>query len=132
MDGCTRCFDATRTSASWTDNVVAVQYNAWGHAYKWADGVQINGATRRTYREITAQDARGQVTGETLGVGRFAPAGRSMPAPGALARSLASPHISPMDAKITLDLCFQRVPATESIAVTMVEGAGTRWEHKDK
>ena len=62
-------FDATRTSASWTDNVVAVQYNAWGHAYKWVDGVQINGATRRTYREITAQDARGQVTGETLGGG---------------------------------------------------------------
>ena len=43
-----------------------------------------------------------------------------------------NPHISPMDAKITPDLCFQRVPATESIAVTMVEGAGTRWEHKDK
>ena len=62
-------FDATRTSARWTDNVVAVQYNAWGHAYKWVDGVQINGATRRTYREITAQDARGQVTGETLGGG---------------------------------------------------------------
>ena len=62
-------FDATRTSASWTDNVVAVQYNAWGHAYKWVDGVRINGATRRTYREITAQDARGQVTGETLGGG---------------------------------------------------------------
>ena len=62
-------FDATRTSASWTDNVVAVQYNAWGHAYKWVDGVRINGAPRRTYREITAQDARGQVTGETLGGG---------------------------------------------------------------
>ena len=44
----------------------------------------------------------------------------------------ASPHISPMDAKITPDLCSQRVPATESIAVTMVEGARTRWEHKDK
>ena len=44
----------------------------------------------------------------------------------------SSPHISPMDAKITPDLCFQRVPATESIAVTMVEEAGTRWEHKDK
>ena len=45
---------------------------------------------------------------------------------------LINPHISPMDAKITPDLCFQRVPATESIAVTMVEGARTRWEHKDK
>ena len=33
-----------------------------------------------------------------------------------------SPHISPMDAKITPDLCFQRVLATESIAVTRVEG----------
>ena len=48
------------------------------------------------------------------------------------ARMGFSPHISPMDAKITPDLCFQRVPATESIAVTMVEGAGTRWKHKDK
>ena len=34
----------------------------------------------------------------------------------------ASPHISPMDAKIAPDLCRWRVPATESIAASMVEG----------
>ena len=34
----------------------------------------------------------------------------------------ASPDVSPMDAKIALDLCRWRVPATESIAAPMVEG----------
>ena len=33
---------------------------------------------------------------------------------------------------IAPDLCRQRVPATESIAVAMVEGARARWRHKDK
>ena len=65
-------FDTTRirnTPADWNDNVVEVQYNAQGYAYQWVDGVQVNNRTRRTYREITSQDARGNVTGETLGGG---------------------------------------------------------------
>ena len=65
-------FDATRirnTPADWNDNVVEVQYNAQGYAHKWVDGVQVNNTTRRTYREIRSQDARGNVTGETLGGG---------------------------------------------------------------
>ena len=33
---------------------------------------------------------------------------------------------------IAQDLCRQRVPATESIAVAMVEEARARWRHKDK
>ena len=33
---------------------------------------------------------------------------------------------------IAQDLCRQRVPATESIAVAMVEGACAHWRHKDK
>ena len=63
-------FDATRTSdaaAAWTDNVTEVQYNQWGYAYKWVDGVYLNDLPRKTYREITSQDARGNVTGERLG-----------------------------------------------------------------
>ena len=34
----------------------------------------------------------------------------------------ASPHISSIGAKIAQDFCRRRVPATESIAVAMVEG----------
>ena len=44
----------------------------------------------------------------------------------------ANPHISPMDAMIAEDFCRQRVPATESIAVAMVEGARARWRQKDQ
>ena len=33
---------------------------------------------------------------------------------------------------IAQNLCCQRVPATESIAVAMVEGARARWRHKGK
>ena len=33
---------------------------------------------------------------------------------------------------IAQDFARQRVPATESIAVAMVEGARTRWQQKDK
>ena len=45
---------------------------------------------------------------------------------------MASSDISPMDAKIALDLCRWRVPATESIATPMVEGARARQRHKGK
>ena len=62
-------FDASRSAATWTDNVVEVQYNAQGYAYRWVDGVHVGNAPRRTYREITARDARGNVTGERLGAG---------------------------------------------------------------
>ena len=43
-----------------------------------------------------------------------------------------SPHFSPVDAIIAPDFCRQRVPATESIAVALVEGARARWRQKDK
>ena len=62
-------FDASRTRQVWNDNVTEVAYNAQGYAYKWADGVHVNGRPRATYRELTAQDARGNVTGEKLGGG---------------------------------------------------------------
>ena len=53
----------------WGDNVTAVQYNGQGYAYRWVDGVQVNNTPRATYRTITGQDARGNVTGEKLGGG---------------------------------------------------------------
>jgi len=37
-----------------------------------------------------------------------------------------------MDAMIAEDFCRQRVPATESIAVAMVEWARARWRQKDQ
>ena len=43
-----------------------------------------------------------------------------------------NPHFSPVDAMIAQDFCRQRVPATESIAVALVEGARARWRQKDK
>ena len=43
-----------------------------------------------------------------------------------------NPHILPIDAMIVQDFCRQRVPATESIAVAMVEGARACWRQKDK
>ena len=61
--------ETTRPEDQFTDNVTQVHYNARGYAYQWTDGVQVNDKPRRTYREITALDARGQVTGETLGGG---------------------------------------------------------------
>ena len=61
--------ETTRPEDQFTDNVTQVHYNARGYAYQWTDGVQVSGKPRRTYREITAMDARGQVTGETLGGG---------------------------------------------------------------
>jgi len=39
-----------RQRADWTDNVVAVQYNQWGHAYRWTDGVQENNRPRVTIK----------------------------------------------------------------------------------
>ncbi len=62
-------FDAARQRADWTDNVVAVQYNQWGHAYRWTDGVQEHNRPRAVYRTINHRNARGQVTRETLGGG---------------------------------------------------------------
>ena len=43
-----------------------------------------------------------------------------------------SPHFSPVDAMIAPDFLRQRAPATESIAVAMVEEARARWRKKDK
>ena len=62
-------FDAARRGLRWGDNVTALRYNGQGYAYQWEDGVQANNRPRATYRTITAQDARGNVTGETLGGG---------------------------------------------------------------
>ena len=44
----------------------------------------------------------------------------------------SSPDISPIDAMIAQDFGCQRVPATESIAVALVEEARARWQPKDK
>ena len=60
-------FDAARTTQTWNDNVTEVKYNDYGYAHKWVDGVYANGQPKATYREITGQDARGNVTAETLG-----------------------------------------------------------------
>ena len=62
-------FDAARTRAVWDDNVTATGYNDHGYAERWVDGVHTNGKTRTPYRTITTRDARGNVTGETLGGG---------------------------------------------------------------
>ena len=62
-------FDAARASRDWEDNVTEVRYNAYGYAHKWVDGVYENGEPRATYREISSQDARGNITGEKLGAG---------------------------------------------------------------
>ena len=47
-------------------------------------------------------------------------------------RAFPSPYFSPVDTMIAQDFLCQRVPATESIAVAMVEGARARWHKKDK
>ena len=62
-------FDAARRRMRWDDNVTEVKYNKHGYAHRWVDGVHVDGAPRRTYREITFRDARGKVTGEKLGGG---------------------------------------------------------------
>ena len=63
-------FDAARQTETFTDNVTEVRYNDRGYAYQWVDGVvDENNDSRQTYRTITAQDARGNVTGEKLGGG---------------------------------------------------------------
>ena len=61
--------ESARPAEQFKDNVTAVHYNERGYAYRWTDGVVVKGTPRRTYREITALDARGQVTGEVLGGG---------------------------------------------------------------
>src|SRR5690606_25261277 len=60
-------FDAARDSASYTDNGVEHRYNAYGHLEQLVDAVYTSGQPRATYRTITSMDARGNVTGETLG-----------------------------------------------------------------
>ena len=45
---------------------------------------------------------------------------------------MANPHFSPGDAMIAQDFLRQRVPATESITVALVEEARARWRKKDK
>ena len=45
---------------------------------------------------------------------------------------VANPHISPIDAMIAPDLSRLRVPATETIAVAMVEEARARRRDKDQ
>ena len=62
-------FDGARRGLRWGDNVTALRYNGQGYAYQWEDGVQAHTAPRARYRTITAQDARGNVTGEKLGGG---------------------------------------------------------------
>ena len=62
-------FDGARRGLRWGDNVTALRYNGQGYAYQWEDGVQANNRPRATYRTITGQDARGNVTGEKLGGG---------------------------------------------------------------
>ena len=44
----------------------------------------------------------------------------------------SSPDFLSGDAVIAPDFFRQRVPATESIAVALVEGARARWRKKDK
>ena len=43
-------------------------YGYYGHLQSVADAVEVGGAPRVTYREVTSMNARGQVTGERLGV----------------------------------------------------------------
>ena len=43
-----------------------------------------------------------------------------------------SPHIAPVDAMIAQDFTSRRELATESIVVTMVEGAWSRLDVKDQ
>lgn len=45
---------------------------------------------------------------------------------------MTGPHISPIDVMIAPDLSRRRVPATESIAVAMLEEARARLRDKDK
>ncbi len=45
---------------------------------------------------------------------------------------MTNPHIPPSDAKIAPDFFRLRAPATESIAVAMVEEARVRRRKKDK
>ncbi len=45
---------------------------------------------------------------------------------------MPSPDILPGDAMITPDFLRHWAPATESIAVALVEGARVQWRKKDK
>ena len=67
-------FDATRTRRDFSDHGVRHVYNANGYLNKLQDAVGFRNAAgtvapRRTYRTVTAMDARGNVTGERLGNG---------------------------------------------------------------
>ena len=69
-----QAFDASRTGPAFTDNGVRHQYNANGHLEALRDAVGVEDAQgaftpRTVYRTVTAADARGNVTAETLGNG---------------------------------------------------------------
>ena len=58
-------FDATRTSASWTDNVVAVQYNATGvGSYRYGAGSAGPHAVTQAGSHTYTYDANGNMTQE--------------------------------------------------------------------
>ena len=69
-----QAFDASRTSSTYTDHGVRHVYNANGHLQALRDAVGVEDAQgtftpRTVYRTVTAMDARGNVTAETLGNG---------------------------------------------------------------
>ncbi len=61
-------FDAAG-DGSFTDQGVVHYYNAQGYLERVGDAVEVAGSPRTVYREITAMNARGQVTVEKLGDG---------------------------------------------------------------
>lgn len=61
-------FDAAG-DGSFQDSGVQHTYNAAGYLETIGDAVLVNGTPRTVYRQITAMNARGQVTGEVLGNG---------------------------------------------------------------
>ena len=69
-----QAFDASRGAADYSDHGVRYVHNARGHLEKLQDavGVADGGGTftpQAVHRTVTAMDARGNVTGETLGNG---------------------------------------------------------------
>ena len=69
-----QAFDASRGAADYSDHGVRYVHNARGHLEKLQDAVGVADAggtftPQAVYRTVTAMDARGNVTGETLGNG---------------------------------------------------------------
>ena len=60
-------FDAAG-NGTYTDHGTQNQYGYYGHLVAIADALEIAGAPRTIYRQITGMNARGQVTNENLGV----------------------------------------------------------------